>query len=71
MLKGYLMMLAFKQANVPVAVQARDTAAGLIGRANAREKAHGSEVNDKNAGDAEPIQIPANKAFTTGVISRR
>jgi hypothetical protein len=30
-----------------------------------------TEVNEKNAGDAGPIQIPANKAFTTGVISRR
>jgi hypothetical protein len=28
-------------------------------------------INDKNANDTEPIQIPANKAFTTGVIAQK
>jgi hypothetical protein len=28
-----------------------------------------TEVNDKNKADTAPIQIPVNKAFTTGVLS--
>jgi len=28
-------------------------------------------INDKNVNDSEPIQIPANKAFTTGVLARK
>jgi hypothetical protein len=28
-------------------------------------------INDKNRHDSEPIQIPANKAFTTGLAARR
>jgi len=52
-LKGYLMMLAFKQAYVPVAVQARDAAAGLIGRANAREQAHAAALRHWIDGDLD------------------
>jgi hypothetical protein len=29
-----------------------------------------TEINERNSNDGEPIQVPANKAFTTGVISR-
>jgi hypothetical protein len=28
-------------------------------------------INEKNASDNEPIQLPANKAFTTGATARR
>ena len=28
-------------------------------------------INDKNVNDTDPIQIPANKAFTTGILARK
>src|SRR5690606_29899043 len=52
-LKGDLMMLAFKQANVPVAIQARDTAEGLIVHANVREKAHAAALRHWIDGDLD------------------
>jgi len=52
-LKGYLMMLSFKQANVPAAVQARDTVQRLIARANGREKAHAAALGHWIDGDLD------------------
>src|SRR5205814_10072189 len=39
-LKGYFAMLSYKQANVPVAMEAMQTARRLTARATAREQAH-------------------------------
>jgi tetratricopeptide (TPR) repeat protein len=47
------MMLSFKQANVPAAVQARDTAEGLIARANSREKTHAAALRHWIDGDLD------------------
>jgi tetratricopeptide (TPR) repeat protein len=52
-LKGYLMMLSFKQANVPVAVGALEAAVGLIGRADGREKAHAAALRHWIDGDLD------------------
>jgi len=30
-----------------------------------------TDVNEKNAGDRAPIQVPVDKAFTTGLLSRK
>lgn len=30
-----------------------------------------TEINDKNAGDRAPIQVPVNKAFTTGLLGHK
>lgn len=53
LLKGYLMMLSFKQANVPAAAAALDTAGGLIGRANGREQAHAAALRSWIDGDLD------------------
>ena len=50
-LKGYLMMLSFKQANVPVAEKALETAGSLLGGANGREKAHAAALRHWIEGD--------------------
>ncbi len=50
-MKGYLMMLAFKEANVPAAVAALKSADGLIGRANTREQAHAGALRAWIEGD--------------------
>ena len=44
-------------------------AAGVGG--NASTPMTWTAVTDKNVNDTEPIQIPANKAFTTGVLARK
>jgi hypothetical protein len=46
-------MLSYKQANVPVAVAAAETARGLIAHATPREKAHVAALDAWIAGDVE------------------
>ncbi len=43
-LKGYMMMLSFKQANLAVAAEALRTAEGLLGSASSREQAHAAAL---------------------------
>jgi tetratricopeptide (TPR) repeat protein len=52
-LKGYFMMLSFKQANVPAAVAALDTASNLIEHAGARAQAHASALRSWIDGDLD------------------
>jgi len=52
-LKGYFMMLSFKQANVPAAVAALDTASKLIQSADGRAQAHASALRSWIDGDLD------------------
>lgn len=52
-LKGYLMMLSFKQANVPIATEALATAEGLLSGASTREKTHAGALSAWVAGDLD------------------
>ncbi|MBN9279782.1 MAG: tetratricopeptide repeat protein [Hyphomicrobium sp.] len=52
-MKGYLMMLSFKEANVPTAVAALKTADGLIGRTTPREQAHAAGLRAWTEGDLD------------------
>jgi tetratricopeptide (TPR) repeat protein len=50
-MKGYLMMLSFKDANVPAAVSALKASDALIGRASSREQAHAAALRTWIEGD--------------------
>jgi len=50
-MKGYLMMLSFKEANVPAAVAALKTADGLTGGTTSREQAHAAALRAWIEGD--------------------
>ncbi len=52
-LKGYLMMLSFKEANVPAAVEGLAAADNLIGRASGREQAHAAALRAWISGDLD------------------
>lgn len=52
-LKGYLTLAGFKQAAVPVAVEAHNAAEGLLARATSREKAHGVALGHLVRGDID------------------
>lgn len=52
-LKGYLMMLGYKQALVPVAAEALQTAEGLADGASGREKAHSGALGAWIRGDLD------------------
>ena len=52
-LKGYFMMLAYKQALVPVAVKAAQAARSLAAKASPREQAHVEALDAWIAGDLE------------------
>jgi tetratricopeptide (TPR) repeat protein len=52
-LKGYLSLFAFKQANVPVALAAAETARRLTANATPRERAHVAALDRWTAGDLD------------------
>ena len=52
-LKGYFAMLSYKQANVPMAAEAAQTARRLSARATAREQAHVAALDAWIAGDLD------------------
>src|SRR5436305_13963816 len=52
-LKGYLALLAFKQANVTIAAEAARSAHRLAGGATARERAHVAALDAWIAGDLD------------------
>src|SRR5437588_10722662 len=49
-LRGYFAMLSYKQANVPVAMEAMQTARRLTARATAREQADGAAPDAWDSG---------------------
>jgi tetratricopeptide (TPR) repeat protein len=52
-LKGYFAMLSYKQANVPVAIEAAQAARRLSARASSREQAHVAALEAWIAGDLD------------------
>lgn len=52
-LKGYFAMLSYKQANVPMAVEAANAARRLSANATPRERAHGAALDAWIAGDLD------------------
>ncbi len=52
-LKGYFAMLSYKQANVPVAVEAMTTARRLTAKASPRERAHVAALDAWISGDLD------------------
>jgi tetratricopeptide (TPR) repeat protein len=52
-LKGYFALLSYKQANVPIAAAAAQTARALVAKATAREQAHVDALEAWVAGDLD------------------
>ncbi len=52
-LKGYFAMLSYKQANVPMAIEAANAARGLVAKATPREQAHVAALDAWIAGDLD------------------